>query len=122
LFLSIPSHRIYILTDKGGKSEFLVFDHTIDLVAFVKLMMVFVNETLGNFYTTPLQKWIYLAEHVYGAPDPKPPANAMADCTKEVDDKSITWVTRRSALIPNVTHWEYPCNSNPTTYGAPYPM
>ena len=83
-------------------------------------MMVFVNETLANFFTVPLQKWIYLAEYVYGAPDPKPPANAMADCTKEVDGKNPTWVTGRSALIRNITHWQWPCNQIMTTYGGPY--
>ena len=88
---------------------------------FVKLMVVLFNEGPANKFNLPRQKWIYLKDHVYGAPDPKPPANAMADCTKEVDGKDITWVEGRSELKQGVPHWAYQCNQYVTTKGVLYP-
>ena len=96
------------------------YHNNFDLAPSVKLMVVFFNEGQANTFNLPRQKWIYLKDYVYGAPDPKPPANAMADCSMEVDPKNISWVEGRSELIQNVTHWDWPCNQNPTT-GALYP-
>ena len=70
---------------------------------------------VGNTFYLPLQKWIHLDGHNYGAPDPEPPSGPkdLDYCTKEVDEK-VPGVLRRGDLLQNVTFWLDTCNTEST--------